>query len=213
MKTKAQRQSALSILEVCLVVAGLALVACVLLPQLSDKPRPERWRCINNLKQTSLGFLVLANDGDGQFPWSSTNVGGTTSFAESPQVFRHFLAASNELVTPTILVCPTDKKRREALEFSKFSNANLSYFIGLDARTEPPLLLLGGDRNIAGGTLSNGFLRLLNPASADAGWTAELHNNSGNVSLSDGSVQQVTPEMLREELKSERLPIVRLAIP
>lgn len=213
MKTKAERQSGLSILEVCLVVAGLALVACVLLPQLSDKPRPERWRCSSNLKQTSLGFLVLANDGDGQFPWASTNDGGTISFAESPQVFRHFLAASNELVTPTILVCPIDKKRNEALEFGKFSNANLSYFIGLDARTEPPLLLLSGDRNITGGTLSNGFLRLLDPTSARAGWTTELHNNVGNIGLADGSAQQVRPEMLREQLTIQRLPVVRLAIP
>lgn len=214
MKIKAQCQSGLSIVEVCIVVAAIALLASLFLPSLQgSKCRPSQFRCINNLKQAALGFLVLANDGDGQFPWASTNAGGTRAFAESLQVFRHFLAASNELVTPKILVCPKDKQRREAWDFSKFSNQNISYFLNIDASTEKPLQFLSGDRNITGGTLSNGFLRLLNPADGNAGWTPELHNNSGNIGLADGSVQQVTPAQLRDELEEQHRSVVRLAIP
>ena len=119
---------------------------------------------------------------------------------------------SNELVTPKVLACNSDTYRTRTGDFTKFSNANLSYFVGLDAREENPQLILTGDRNITGGTLSNGFLRLL-PTNAAAGWTTQIHSNAGNIGLADGSVQQVIPATLQRQLQVQDLPAVRLAIP
>jgi hypothetical protein len=137
---------------------------------------------------------------------------GTLELATSPQVFRHFAIMSNELNNPKILVCPADSKRKAARDFARLSNTNLSYFIGLDADESDPQRLLSGDRNIIGGTLSNGFLRLLATNSV-VGWTRELHNNVGNVGLSDGSVQQMTSAKLSDQLHAQSIPIVRLAVP
>ena len=119
---------------------------------------------------------------------------------------------SNELVTPRILVCPRDTQRRPTENFGSFSNTNLSYFVGLDAREDAPQSILSGDRNITGGTLSNGFLRRLN-ANSDAGWTKEIHQNAGNVGLGDGSVQQMTTAALRQHVAGLTNLVIRLAVP
>jgi prepilin-type processing-associated H-X9-DG protein len=72
--------------------------------------------------------------------------------------------------------------------------------------------LLSGDRNITGGTLNNGFLRILKTNTL-AGWTTEMHNRAGNIGLADGSVQQVTDRGLQQQLEASALPLIRLAIP
>jgi hypothetical protein len=213
MKIKAQRESGLSILEVCLVLVALALVASLFLGRLNaDKGRAPRIACTSNLKQVGLAFRLWANDHGGQYPQASMNPSGTLSFAHSPQVFRHFLAMSNELVTPKVLSCLEDKKRTRAVDFTKFSNANLSYFVCLDANELYPNGLLSGDRNIVGGTLSNGFLRTLTPNS-EVAWTNGIHERQGNVGLADGSVQQMTSHHLRKQLATMTNEAIRLAIP
>ena len=60
-------------------------------------------------------------------------------------LFYEFLTLSNELSTPKLLLCPADKKKRAATDFSSSINGGLvnagfrdnsvSYFISLDAGT------------------------------------------------------------------------------
>jgi len=47
----------------------------------------------------------------------------------------------------------------------------------------------------------------------NAGWTADIHVNAGNVGLADGSVQQMTSPGLQKQLEMQTLPVIRLAIP
>ena len=119
---------------------------------------------------------------------------------------------SNELVTPKVLSCLEDKKRTRTVDFAKLSNANLSYFVGLNADERFPNGLLSGDRNIVGGTLSNGFLRTFTTDS-EASWTDGIHKRAGNVGLADGSVQQMTSHGLRKQLATKTNEVIRLAIP
>ena len=149
----------------------------------------------------------------------STNKHGTAEWAEGGNAFRHFQAMSNELVSPKILICPRDSKRQRASDFlnttnaSSFqSNSNLSYFVSFDADETKPERLLSGDRNITGGVFTNGFLRLLK-TNSPAGWTKELHEGSGNIGLSDGSVSQTTAPQLQQQLRTNTLQTIRLAIP
>ena len=203
----------LSLLEVMLVVATIALLAAVVLPRLArTHGRSSRIGCTSNLKQIGLACRLWANDNNDEFPWALTNAAGSRAYVNSPQVFQHFAIMSNELVSPRILTCPNDTKRKKAPVFATLSNLNLSYLVALDADESKPERLLSGDRNITGGTLSNGFLRLL-PTNAVAGWTTELHNNAGNIGFSDGSVQQAMPVGLRKFLQTQDRPIIRLAIP
>jgi prepilin-type processing-associated H-X9-DG protein len=213
-------QRGLSLIEVCLVIATVALLAFVFLPTLvRPHARSSKVGCVNCLKQIGLSYRLFANDHDDKYPFAvPTTADGTLEFVKSPQVFRHFQALSNELNTPKILVCPEDTKRQRATDFtlagpSSFNrNANLSYFVGFDADESKPERLLSGDRNITGGTFSNGFLRLLKPATP-AGWTSEIHQNAGNIGLADGSVMQTDALALRRQLRTNTLATIRLAIP
>jgi prepilin-type processing-associated H-X9-DG protein len=213
MKSKTLTQRGLSLVEVFLVLATIALLALFFLPPPSrHQRRSSRIGCVNHLKQIGLAYRLWSNDHGDQFPFASTNTESTLALANSPQVFRHYALISNELNTPKLLVCPVDQKTK-ATDFGTFCNTNLSYFVGLDAREDSPNTILSGDRNIVGGTLSNGFLRSFTPASNDAGWTSELHNNAGNVGLGDGSVQQLNGNQLRLHLASLTNASIRLAIP
>ena len=221
MKTNTHDQSGLSLLEVFFVVITVALVAAVLLPILARPHyRVSRVGCTSTLKQIGLSFRLFSNDHDDKFPFAVSKLSdGTLEFTNSPNVFLHFQALSNELVTPKVLVCANDTNRQRASDFllsgtsaSFNSNSNLSYFVGLDADEAKPERILSGDRNITGGSLSNGFLRLLR-TNSQAGFTAAIHNNAGNIGLADGSVQQMTPRILQWQLQSNTLAVIRLAIP
>jgi len=159
-------------------------------------------------------YNIWVTDHNGLYPMSvGTNMGGTLEFVATGEVFRHFQAMSDELgQVSRVLLCPTDT-RRQAKEFGPgFSNANISYFAGVDARADRPQMFLAGDRNITNGMpLKNGFLLLT--TISDAGWTHELHNGKGNVLLSDGSVQGWYTLNLRTGIQNTDVATNRLAIP
>lgn len=48
----------------------------------------------------------------------------------------------------------------------------------------------------------------------EAQWTAEIHNNAGNIGLGDGSVQQVTSKGLNAQIRAmTNVSLIRLAMP
>ena len=207
------RRTGFTLIEVLVLIAIIAVImALIPHPSRSGKARAQRISCLSNLKHVGLANLLWVNDHGGQFVFSSTNTNNSLAWANSPQVFRHYQAISNELTTAKVLTCPADKKHTKAASFTELSNTNLSFFVGLDARPDEPQSLLSGDRNITGGTLSNGFLRVLTPGAAVA-WTKEIHQGQGNIGLGDGSVQQVTTMRLRQQIAATSNAFIRLAVP
>jgi prepilin-type processing-associated H-X9-DG protein len=102
---------------------------------------------------------------------------------------------SNDLGDPKILVCPADTRVPAKDLGPGFSNANLSYFVGLDAEETYPSMFLYGDRNLTNGLpIQDGILVLM--PNRPLGWTRELHDRQGNVALADGSVQGWTSSRL-----------------
>jgi hypothetical protein len=153
------------------------------------------------LKQCGLAFSIWEGDNDDKYPMDVPMAsGGTKEFNTGADTFRHFLVMSNELSTPKILVCPADT-RTAAYNFSHLRNANVSYFVGLDASESDPQMLLDGDRNITGESApENGILKLV--PGQRVSWTSEMHVNQGNVGLSDGSVQQLSNSGLQNALQN-----------
>src|SRR2546425_1271116 len=177
----------MTFLEVLAVIFILVLVAGFLLPTLSRPRGASRINCLSNLKQIGVAMRMWSNDHGDKFPWQvpvATN--GTLELAESPEVFRHFLAVSNELTSPKVLACSNDKKISRESDWTKFSKAHLSYFVGLDSNEALPQTILSGDRNIIGGVLaSNGIVRFR--STNEAGWNQDMHKGAGNIGLGDGS--------------------------
>lgn len=194
------RSTGLTLIEVMIVVVVLVLLGLVVVSRMTHVPRPaNRLRCANNLKQIGLGFRLWSGDGV-RFPQAlSTNEGGTLEFG--PEVWRHFLAISNELATPIVLWCPADRARRPAKDFGSLQNPSLSYFLSLDARETEPQMVLSGDRNLALAGKSPGPGVVSLATNSVVGWTQEIHPDGGNICLADGSVQLVTEARLQDQLR------------
>jgi prepilin-type N-terminal cleavage/methylation domain-containing protein len=140
-------------------------------------------------------------------------------------VWYHFVVLSNELSTPKIVLCPSDSGRTEATTWVTNSarvpagqeafdgNENISYFIGLEAQETQPQSILSGDRNLTNragqgsveftyGTSRVGPLGTNHNNTVGAGWDKNVHQNSGNAGLGDGSVQQFNGSRLRDALRN-----------
>jgi hypothetical protein len=155
-----------------------------------------------------VAFRMWANDHNDHFPW------GANLSEKLLEPYAYLLLATNELNSPKILVCPEDKQRSRTVAFDqKFSNQNLSYFLGLDADETKPQTILSGDRNLStNNTILSGLVKL--QAGTSVGWAPGLHSPSGNIGLGDGSAQQIGPRFILPTFSDETngLP-QRLLIP
>jgi competence protein ComGC len=187
-----------TLIELLCVIAIIMLLAALLLPAVGQaKTRARRIQCIDHLHEAGIGFTSYANDHNGQFPMAvPMSAGGTLEFARSGNrlegnfyfSFRHFQAVSNELVTPKLVVCPTDT-RLAAANFAALSNSNLSYFIGVNAEFARPSSILAGDRNLTNDYTTPGTVLRLGRNYA-LRWTEELHRFKGDLLFSDGHVEE-----------------------
>jgi len=208
------RVKALTLVEVLVVVVVLILLFLWLVPVTTrTSVKAPKIVCANNLKQIGLSFRLFATDHSDAFPMKvSTNKGGSKEFTSAAELFRHYQSMSNQLSTPKVLVCPADT-RRPASSFTNLSNLNVSYFVALDSDETMPQMLLAGDRNLTtnGVQVPPGLLVLI--TNSVLGWSATMHNGSGNATLGDGSVQPFTPARLQDQISSMETGTNRLLIP
>jgi hypothetical protein len=112
-----------------------------LMAAMQDEPaeptqRSKSLTCVNNLKQIGLAFKLWALDHEDLYSFQvRTNKGGTLELcsrnkdnADSGACF-HFQVMSNELSTPTLLVCPGDSGKVAAEKFAALQATNVSYLL------------------------------------------------------------------------------------
>lgn len=211
------RLTGLTRVEVLVIVVGLAAGGYIV-PQNMARARATTCRisCVNNVKQIGLACKTWALDHKDQYPMAvSVADGGVREIVSWGIAYPAFLALSNELNTPKVLICPEDHRRNYATNFEcEFDNSHLSYFIGIDAEDARPQMFLSGDRNLTldGRQLKGGHACSV-PTNAAVGWTSEIHSNYGNVLIVDGSVQQWSSKNLQKGLIDTGMETNRLAIP
>ena len=121
---------------------------------------------------------------------------------------------ANELSNPKVLRCPRNENRNQVVSFSDSSfggengNLSFSYFIGKGADEAKPNNILSGDRNIMLGGYNNDdemkgqyvkfgkkFIAKKRPL-----WTQSIHEEQGDILLSDSSCQQASSSKLAQYL-------------
>jgi len=210
-----QRNAAFTSIEFFIVLVSFVILFLLALfnAATSCKDKGTRVKCTNNLKQLALAFNLWTQDYETGFPMEVSEAkGGTRQAALAGQLLPNLLIISNQLRTPSILLCPEDKKRKPAITFSNLTTLNVSYFVNIDAALTNQNHIIAGDRNlaIAGSPVKPGFLHITN--AADVQWANWLHDGGGNVALVDGSAHQVTSKGLRD-LLTLCGPTNRLIIP
>jgi prepilin-type N-terminal cleavage/methylation domain-containing protein/prepilin-type processing-associated H-X9-DG protein len=204
----------LTIVEVLVVIATLGIIAMIILAR-PPHDRSIRINCTSNLKQVGIAFRVWEGDNGDHYPMTiSTKKDGTMEYAGGSNFFRHFQVMSNELNNPIVLICPQDS-RKPADDFTNMSNANISYFVGLDADETWPAMPLAGDRKLLtnGVAVKPGLLVFGVTNAVSIAWQVKMHNGAGNVALADGSVQQFSSAALQQMLQNSGTNVIRLGVP
>ena len=203
-----------TLIELLVVLAIITVLASLLLPALARaKEQARRAKCISNLKQVALAVKEFASDHDGGIPWHTLTIDGGTYGTSAARAWRNFSALSNDLQAPQVLVCPSDTATKKIAgtwgEFmsAAFQSNALSFFAGLDSYDQMPVAMLAGDRNVTGGIAdtcgSVANAPGVNASEFKAGntlirWTNAVHGVSGDIALTDGSVQRANKQELQE---------------
>jgi prepilin-type N-terminal cleavage/methylation domain-containing protein/prepilin-type processing-associated H-X9-DG protein len=186
----------MTLIELMVVVALMALLAGLYLPAIHRvKAKGLQTRCLGNLRQIGIGFRLFADDHENHYPMTVAT-GGTKEFVNQGETWRHYLALSNYLSEPKLLLCPADRQMSRAPNWQVVSNQNISYFVGVDATFGNATHFLSGDRNIASDRESGTNIYWLNRGE-EVSWTQDLHDANGNILFADNHVEMLNDEGLR----------------
>jgi prepilin-type N-terminal cleavage/methylation domain-containing protein/prepilin-type processing-associated H-X9-DG protein len=209
------RVKAFTLVELLAVICIVAILAAMLLPALVGGGLSKMSKCMNNLKQVDLGFILFANDNQGRFPMQvSVTNGGTMEFIYSEHTFPHFQKIKDYIRDPRCLICIFETNRQAAVSFEALNDLNISYFLNADASTNnPSRTILAGDRflQVKGQPIQPGLFILT--TNSNVSWTPNFHVSGGVFAFADGHVEFNRNNNLNSFIQNQPRATNRLTIP
>ena len=206
---------AFTFVELLVVICIVAILVAMLLPALVGGGPSKMSKCMNNLKQIDLGFILFANDNQWRFPMQvSVTNGGTMEFIYSEHTFPHFQKIKDYIHDPRCLICVFETNRQAAVSFEALNDLNISYFLNADASTNnPSRTILAGDRflEVKGQPIQPGLFILT--TNSNVNWTPNFHVSGGVFAFADGHVEFSRNNNLNSFIQNQPLATNRLCIP
>lgn len=146
--------------------------------------------------------------------WPASN-GGTMELVYGNCIHVQYQKLASYIYRTDILLCPAEKQRRAATNFSELTDTNLSYFLNADVSltNNPTALILAGDRNLeANGRPVSPDLFVLT-TNLNMNWTRELHPLGGNLAFADGHVEFCLTNKLNAMVQRQSVATNRLLVP
>ena len=143
-----QRNRALTLVEVLVIMVVLFVLAAVLLPSNGkSKTKSKKIACLNNLKQIGQSQKIWASNHNDKFSFEvSTTNGGTMELNNGRNAWINFAVLSNELSTTRLLICPAATEHPlPATNFSSDLPGHVSYFVGFASVSYRQAILSGDD--------------------------------------------------------------------
>jgi prepilin-type N-terminal cleavage/methylation domain-containing protein/prepilin-type processing-associated H-X9-DG protein len=183
----------MTLIEFLVVVTIIGLLVALVLPLGSGPRKSKTVACMMNLRVLGCDMLSFAQEHN-DFPShvALTN-GGTLGLASSNSSAAYFRALRS-VGNPNLLVCPTDKAKTPATNYQTLSDANVSYFMSLDATPALTNAFLAGDRNLEVGGKAVPSGRWPLTTNLALSWTRELHSageRCGMVLFADAHVERL----------------------
>ena len=225
-RTCTLNRSGFTLIEVCIIIVVVAMVALVLIPAKSQRrAHARRIESVNDLKMVGLAFRLFETDHDDRMPMEvPKEEGGVAEIFErgsTKQIYRTFLVMSNDLGnSPEVLVDAADSETVQATTFHTNpvhgdpeervvfdGNVHTSFGIGPEASDLKPGMILSGNRHIedekAGFEYGKDLIARVGTNNPSVHFASDaVHRGNGNILLGDGSVQQYSSQDLREQLRT-----------
>jgi prepilin-type processing-associated H-X9-DG protein len=207
------------LIELLVAIAIIAIFAALILPtgHPGSHNRVRQVACAAHLRSIHDNFAGWARQHERKYPMQvAEKDGGSRDWIPSGSVAVHFLALTNSGLTwnrqytapgtnrvsivthhgldLVRLLCPGDRERRRTslhLYYgTNIADADISYFLNLDAEDARPIRALAGDRNLEfeGKPVPPSLFNF--SQFAVPGWTGTNHSTKkGNVLFTDGHVE------------------------
>ncbi len=213
-----RKNSGLALIELLVVIAVIAILAALLLPAKTGRGDRRIPRCMSNQRQIAIALIMFQDDHNGQYPWqvSTTNNGCLELTSNGLASDQYSTLAAYLGKQPQTLICPADKARQAATNFSTLRNTNISYFLNLDAVTNMNSILTG-ERNLEFNWKPINPGIFYQTTNTMLKWIAGFHGSQdkpyGIISFADGHAQVVRQDDLNRTLQNQPLDTNRFCIP